>query len=253
MANKGHTFSYVITAALTAGQKTQVSIITEADSTFLVERMYARYIRDFKVQFTDSVFNYKWSNLPVYAANIFGTPEFPAKILDPIALPPSTELLVDLENLDAVNPSDIEIVLEGWRIYAPVALSTRRWYQYVKNTVLPASDVVSDSLQINGDSDFLIKKLIARKDGEASLRMASTEMAGRYLTSQFIQLSNQFGRAILPNIIAHPLKLGRLTLLQYEMRNLTAASNTVQLCFEGVKMWGSQTAAEEITPAMARR
>ena len=147
----------------------------------------------------------------------------------------------------------IEIVLDGYRVYSQVDLPTRRWFQYVKDNALLPSDVISDSLQINGDSDFLMKKLICNKDGEATFRMATTEMSGRYLSSQFASLSNTFGRALLPNTLQHPIKLGRLSLLQYEMRNQVPIPNQVQLCFEGIKMWGNQTSAEGSGTAFGRR
>lgn len=247
MPSASHPFSYVFPVVLTPGQRLVTSIFTESDSTFIVEKMLMTNsdglggAAPFTVLFKDSAFNYAWANNPVRSENIFGTIEFPMQVLDPIPLPPSTELQGEFTNLDLVNTNTIEIVLEGYRVYAPMDNPTRRFYQYIKDTALPASDIITDSLQINGDSDFLVRKLVATKDGEATLKMASTEMSGRYLSSQFISLSNQFGRALLPNILQHPIKLGRLTLLQYEMRNQIALANSVQLCFEGVKMWGNQS------------
>lgn len=259
MPSVSHPFQYVFPIVLTPSQKITTSIFTEADSSFILERMWMTNsdgvggASPFTVQFKDSALNYTWSNRPVRSENIFGTLEFPAKLLDPMPLPPSTEIECSFANLDAVNSNTIEIVLDGYRVYTPVDLPSRRWFQYVKDNALPASDVVSDSLQINGDSDFLVRKLIAQKDNDASLRLATTEMSGRYLSSQFISLANSFGRALLPNVLQHPIKLGKLTLVQYEMRNQVALANGVQLCFEGLKMWGNQYMPVESGSPMARR
>lgn len=237
---QSHLYSYRISKTLTALQSNApVSITTESDSWFLVERMYALNTGDFKTWINDSALNYNWSNLPVHNYNMFGTVEFPAELCDPIPLAPSTEItarLTDLSNL----PNTIEIVLEGYRSYQPLENKNRRWYQYVKDITIAGSNMTSDSLQINADSDFLVKKLNAYKDAEADIKMASTEMAGRYLMNDYISLGNLFGRALLPNKLRHPLKLKRQTLLQLEMRNQSALSNTIQLCFEGVKLWGNE-------------
>lgn len=239
-------YSSQVTIPAGVGSKIQDEIKIQSDSYFDIQRIYVVDNGAFKVSLKDSYLNYAWQSDPVHRDNLCGTPEFPAFLLDPVLMPPNTSIFLEYENLVA-GANALQLVLEGSRRFGPkfpsdAELSDRsrkRWFQYVYDVTLPANSIKTFVEQINADSFFLCKKLMAVKTGDAALRMAISTLGNRNLSDRRINLDNIFGRALRPNALPknQRIPLGPNSTVQFEAEDLSGADNDIQLCFEGVKSW----------------
>jgi len=231
---QNYNFSYILPpTTLAAGERRDVSIQTDNDSWFIIEKMVASYDASFKTIIRDTSKNLGWSNIAIRSENLFGTAQFPNRLKTPQALPPSTTVTFDLQNLDLVNPNNIQIALEGYRMYSPAKESGRRFYVYgVDFNLLPAN-IIDTTIQISNLGDFTVEKLVRYADGQAQTRFSASGLSGRNLTSGLVRLDNLFGNALNPNIIRHPFTLVKNSIIQLYTQNLEAVPNSVQLCFEG--------------------
>ena len=234
----GHYYQNAVSASLLANERKTVTIQLEADSGFIIKRMYAINTGVFSTIIRDSAINYSWSNYPVNNANLYGTPQFPAVLQDPFFLPPSTEIQFELQDLSG-NPNTIQIVFEGYRSYVAQPVEKKRLFTYVKDFVIAPSDLLSDTLQSNSDSDFVIKKLMATYGTaqSAMIKYNMSTLGGRNLQNQFVNLDNIFGSAVLPNILPDPITMEPLAIMQFTLQNLIPFVNTIQVAFEGLKIW----------------
>ena len=231
---QNYNFSYILpSTTLAASERRDVTITTDNDSWFIVEKMTAYYDASFKTIIRDTSKNLGWSNIAIKAENLFGTAQFPTKMKTPQALPPSTTITFDLQNLDTVNPNQIQIALEGYRMYSPAKESGKRFYIYGVDFALPPNNILDTSIQISNLGDFTVEKLVRYADGQAQARISASGLSGRNLTSGLVRLDNLFGNALNPNMIRHPFKLVKNSIIQLYAQNLEAITNNIQLCFEG--------------------
>ena len=231
---QNYNFSYVTPPAnYLAGERRDITIQTDNDSWFIVEKMVAYSDNSFQTLIRDTSKNLGWSNIAIRSENMFGTAQFPTRLKTPQVLPPSTTVTFDIANLDLVNPNGIQIALEGYRMYAPAKESGRRWYTYAVDFALPANNIIDTTVQISNLGDFSVEKLVRYADGQAQVRISASGLSGRNLTGGLIRLDNLFGNALNPNIIRHPFVLVKNSILQLYAQNLEAVVNNVQLCFEG--------------------
>lgn len=245
--DQNYNFSYVTPpTTLAAGERRDISLVTDNDSFFVVEKMVAVYDYSFKTLIRDTAKNLGWSNIPIRSENLFGTAQFPTKMMTPIILSPSTTVTFDLQSLELVNPNGIQIALEGYRVYEPVKEGNKRFYIYAADFALPANNILDNTVQISNLGDFTVEKLVRYADGQAQARISASGLAGRNLVSGLIRLDNLFGNALNPNYVKHPYTLEKNSILQIYAQNLEAAVNNVQLCFEGNIKLGGETSPEVI-------
>jgi len=232
-------FTYNKKITLNPNQRIDDTLKIEADSDFIIEKVYALYDGSFKFNIVDTTSNYAWFSDRIRAENWFGTPQYPNELTKPIDTLRNTLLKIDIENLTS-DVNKIELAFEGYRIYdTPITIGKTRYFAYVKDLTLQALDMISDNILTNADSDFILQRLIAYKDHDYSLEMklSASNLGGRRLNNEFCNIDNMFGSVLRPNILKHPLTIDRNSLIQFDVRNLLPAQENAQIVFDGVKVW----------------
>jgi len=237
---------YTLRASLNAGERREFQLVIDNDSFFQVEKMTSYHDSVYNALIRDTSLNLAWSNVAIKSDNLFGTAQFPNRLRTKKILPPSSTIFFDLENLDPLNPNEIFITLEGYRLYQPITLPRRTFYVYALNAALPALNIVDTQLRVSNLGDFLVEKHIRYADYEFEVRMSASGLSGRSLTNVLTHGENIFGNALNPNIIEHPYKLIKNSILNVYLKNRQAAVNNVQLCFEGSILLGNEGSSPEI-------
>jgi len=232
-------FTYSKKINLNANERRDETLKIEADSDFIIEKVYAIYDGSFKVNFLDTTSNYNWFSDRIRAENFFGTPQYPNELIKPIELLRNTLIKIDIENL-LNTPNNIEIAFEGYRIYDnPITIGKTRYFAYVKDITISPLDMISDNILTSGDTDFIIHRLIATKEDDYSveLKLSASNLGGKRLNNEFCNIDNIFGSVLRPNIVKHPLTISKNSLIQIDVKNLLNKSEYIQLVFDGVKVW----------------
>lgn len=236
--NLNQNYAYTLRASLTAGERKEFSIVTDNDTYFQGEKLMSYHDESYKALVRDTSQSISWSNIAVRCENMFGTAQFPNRLQTKLMLPPSTTIYFDLENLSATDPNEIQITLEGYKIFQQVTMPKRRFYINALNMQLAASNIMDTSLNISSLGDFLVEKMVRYYDQECDLRISASGLSGRTLMSGLTHIDNLFGNALNPNILGHPFTLIKNSLLQVYASNRAAVVNNVQLCFEGSVLLG---------------
>jgi hypothetical protein len=240
-------YIYTISATLNPLERRDISVTTDNDSHFIVEKLIAYYDQPFKALGRDTAMTLNWSNVPIHSANMFGTAQYPNRIGTPIVLPPSTTVTFDTINLDVGPlPNYIQIALAGYRYYGPMARQTKRFYVNAVDFTVPASNTLDTTINISNLGDFLVEKQLRYADGQAETRISASGLSGRQLSSGLCRLDNMFGNALNPYILKHPYKLVANSIIQAYIMNKEAFQNNVQLAFEGAVFLGGSDMPEVI-------
>jgi hypothetical protein len=234
-------YTYTISATLNPAERRDISVTTDNDSTFIIEKLIAYYDSPFKALGRDTALTLNWSNVPIRSENMFGTAQFPNKLGTPIVLPPSTTITFDVQSLELINPNYIQIAMEGYRYYGAMAKQTRRYYMNAIDFMVPANNMLDTTVNISSLGDFMVEKMVRYADGQAEARLSASGLSGRQLSSGLIRLDNLFGNALNPNILKHPYKLVANSIIQAYVQNKEAFDNTIQMCFEGAVFLGGET------------
>jgi len=244
--HKGYTLPF----ALQPLQKLTLYLGIDADADFTLDKVYSDEDGAFKVMILDTTSTYQWFSDPIRRDNFFGSAQYPNELPQSIDLKRNTQLKIEIENLtNAAN--DGEMVFEGYRItdsgFQP---RKNKYYCYVKDFTVPASNNAKDSLRIDGDSDFLVNRFICWQDLDYVLKakIAPSSLASMGLYTQYTLLENIFGSVLRPNNLRHPLLLGKNSTVAFDLSNVDAgdpttvpptlpADHNCQLVFDGVKIW----------------
>jgi hypothetical protein len=245
MNTLNYNFTYTLAATLAANERREFQLVTDTDSYFQAEKLMSYHTDRYRALIRDTAQSLAWSNIAINCENLFGTAQFPNKLQTKMMIPPSTTIYFDLENLTA-NPSEIFISLEGYRIYTPVTMPKRKFYVNALNMQLQPLNILDTSLILSNLGDFMVEKLVRYYDDEAEVRIAASGLSGRTLVSGLTHIDNLFGNALNPNIIAHPYKLVKNSLLQVYAKNRVATVNNLQLCFEGSILLGGDESPEVV-------
>jgi len=229
---------YTLPISLTANQRTNFSLQIDADSDFIIEKVYSNETGPFKLMIIDTTSNYQWFSDRVRMENFFGSAQYPNELPVPIGLRRSTQLQIDIQDLTGA-PNEIELVFEGLRQIAPIAPVTRRYYGYVKDFSVAPLDNIQDTLITSADADFSIERFIAYtdQDYQTKLKMSLSSLVARQIYSQFTFLENVFGSVLRPNNLRHPLPMPKNSIAKFEIKNLDNNPHTLQLLLDGVKVW----------------
>jgi hypothetical protein len=242
-ANLNYDFTYTLSATLAANERKEFQLVMDNDSYFQVEKMMSFHTERYKALIRDTSQGLPWSNIALVCENLFGTAQFPNILQTKMMIPPATTIYFDLENLTA-NPSEIMISLEGYRIYTPVTMPKRKFYVNGINMTLQPLNILDTSLILSNLGDFMVEKLVRYYDGEFDVRIAASGLSGRTLVSGLTHIDNLFGNALNPNIIAHPFKLVKNSLLQIYAKDRSGVVNNIQMTFEGSILLGGEESPE---------
>mgnify|MGYP000849907457 CR=1 FL=1 len=230
-------YAYTKKITLQPNQRIDQELQLQADSDFIIERVYAIFNKPFKIQILDTTSNYNWFSNRIRSDAWFGTPQYPNELSKPIELLRNTLLKFDIENLDnSVN--NIEIVFEGYRIYdKAISLSKDKYFCYVLDTELQALDMRTDFLKTNADTNFVIFKLYKYSDNDysISLKMSASNLGGRLLNSEYTNIDNLFGSVLRPNILKHPITIDKNSILQFDFKNNFNSVEKLQIVLDGIK------------------
>jgi len=230
-------FGYTKQINLSANERKDITLQLDGDADFVIERIYANYDEPFEIQIADSTRATYWFYDKIRAENFFGTPQYPNELAYPIELKKNTRLTFDIKNLSA-NANNVEIVFEGYKIFHNIALSPKKPYWYVKRFSVTALNIITDSLLITSDADFLIQKFIGyiTENYSLQLKLNFSALSGRYIYSGFTNFDNIFGSLLRPNVLKHPIKATKNSIITFEVKNLTNDTQDVELVFDGVKL-----------------
>jgi len=231
-------FGYTLPVVLAANERKDFQLPIDSDSDFLIEKIYSVEDGAFRLMIQDTTSSYQWFSDRMRSDNFFGTAEYPNILPTPIVLKRGTMLQFDIENLTA-DPNAIELVFEGFRVHENVPMGKTRYFAYVKNFVIPANDRIIDTLITNSDTKFVTNRFIAyrSKDYVTKIKMSMSSLSARQMYSQFTTIENIFGTVLRPNNLKHPVELDKNSIVKYEVQNTDPAAQTLQLVFDGVKVW----------------
>lgn len=229
--------------AFTALQSQDLTVNMLPDSYMVIKKLVAVSSGSFTIQMYDGSTGRLLQAFPVNNVNVLGTIQLPNLLLDPIVLPPSSALVLKI--VDTSNAANtIQVSLVGYRHYdlarPPVFGKLGRpmkWFQYVINSVVAASGLTTPSVKVDSDSDFLIRKVVATSTSASLTAMLSDASSGDQWFDLNQTQGNIFGTAQYPNILAKPKLIKANSTINAQLQDLSAAQNTVQLVFEGAKVY----------------
>jgi hypothetical protein len=224
------------------GASTTYTINLLPDSFMVVKQLVAVSTGTFTVQFYDSSTGLLLNSLVVNNANIFGTIQLPNILLNPMVLPPSGSLTIAIANTSGAQ-NTIQLGFIGYR--SPEALGRpvfriagrpTQWFQYVVNSVVAASGTTTPFIKVDADSDFIVRKLVSTQTGIYTVMITDASSADQWFDNAQSN-ANAIGTAQYPNILAKPKLIRANSSINIQLTDLTAAQNTIQLVFEGVKVY----------------
>jgi hypothetical protein len=230
-----HTFYYTIKETIPANQSKKSVIKTDGDSYFLIQKIFSIHDNEYKILLSDSYWNKEWANDEVCITNFAGTPEFPAKILKDVILPPSTNLYYKISNPNDTD-NNIELVFQGMKLYDKREMPKQRYRQYVVDFNIPANSKLPKILEIDIAKPFYVQKILGYKQHpEANLTFEMFDISaigGKRIFDKAISLDNIVGRAMRPNIIPE-LKLIPQSVITMAIVNNENYNTYVQIVLDG--------------------
>lgn len=190
-----------------------------------------------------------YSSAKVNNVNLFGTSQLPHRLLVPLILPPSTAFLAELGETSAAN-NDVRLAFHGFKCFDKEQAemigrklaggrTTRRpveFYQYVIDKAVTASAQMQQSIQILGDADFVIQRIIGNATSTAmSLNFSDSYTSRQYWHDAMVYWLNCIGTAQYP-VEIHPRLVKKNSQVMADMLDISAATNTAQLVLEGYKV-----------------
>lgn len=237
-------FSYAIApTAYTANQNRQLTIPTFTDSYFVVKRLAAISTSTFTTRIYNGSTGRVYSDVRVNNANIWGTIQLPNVLLDPMVLPPNSNVLLDLTDSSG-STNTIQCVLVGYRWFdlsKPPVFGRRgvrlEWFQYsaVPDAAIAGNGKTIVQTRVDADSDFILRKLIATSTGTFQAQISDSGSKDVWM-DQYIRNANLFGTTQYPNVLPKPRLIRRNSTIQTEIEDVSGSSNTVQIIYEGAKI-----------------
>lgn len=232
-------------SAFAANQERQFTVPIYSDSYFVIKKLVADSTGDFQALLTNGATGRYFSNkIRVNKNNIFGTIQLPNRLADPIVMPPSSQMVLDLLDTSAA-PNDIQVSMIGYRYFdsknPPTPLkagAVLSWFQYVVEFLFATSDTQQGTIRIDADSDFLVRKIVGTNTPGRPYTVTVSDSGSQNIwTDQEQHFNNIVGTAQYPNMLSRPRLVKRNNTINVEVRNITAGANTVQLVFEGAKVY----------------
>ncbi len=235
-------FSTPLTTLLT-GQTANVNIPIYSDSYFVLKKLTSTQSGTFLANLINGATGRVFSSAPVGNANIFGTIQFPNRLADPVIMPPSSNIQLQITDTSGLLTNVVQVSLIGYRCFdlknPPVSMlggAVLVWYQYVINIPLAGNDTLTGIVRVDADSDFLVRKIVSTQAGAYTIKVSDSG-AQDYWTDNEQTNGNIAGTAQLPNFLARPRLVARNNTINVEIRDLSGAPNSVQIVFEGAKVY----------------
>lgn len=240
MAQYFHYSTPLTTVAASGFQVFNVPIYP--DSYFVIKKLVSTQAGTFLARLVNGATGRYFQNLAIGNANLFGTIQLPNRLADPIVIPPSSNLQVEITDTSAA-PNAIQAALVGFRVFnlqnppTPTkAGALLSWYQYAVNVALAGNDIQVATIRIDADSDFLIRKIVSTQGGAYTLKISDSGAKDYWFDNEQTN-GNVAGTAQYPNFLARPRMVVRNSTINVEVRDLSGAANAVQLVLEGAKVY----------------
>jgi hypothetical protein len=224
------------------------SLTTHSDSYFVVTKLIASAAGTFLTQIQDTGSGVILMDAPIAQANLWGIAQRPNYLKDPLIIPPSSTVLLNLTN-GIAGANAFQLVLEGYKHYdlknppqplgkAPVRpfSGTEKWFMYSANISLLGLAAGTVQTRIQNDANFVIRKYLASSTGNFQVRLSDTGDQAEWMDG-YVQRDNLFGTAQYPAVLTKPRTLRRNSTVQVEVADLSGAPNVIQIVFEGVKVY----------------
>lgn len=117
------------------------------------------------------------------------------------------------------------------------------WYQLsrtnAKSNAIPANATVSDVTKVSADAAFIATKVVGASTGDylVNIRLAGSD---RILMNEPIHSVAFVGTAERPAILSKPLLIQPNSSINYDLTDLSGASNEVYLAWGGFKVYNLQ-------------
>lgn len=102
--------------------------------------------------------------------------------------------------------------------------------------VIAASDTVAFSVPTDKDGSFLCMKLVGQRTGQALITIKDGGRDRQWMDSA-MDFDNMVGNAMFPNILASPRYCEKGAVISGSIQDLSAASNTCEVDFVGIKVY----------------
>lgn len=249
-------YSAETTPALAASERRTLTIRTQADSYFVVtalaglSTLAGGAAGDCNVLIGDDTIGAIWCNDAangVRLNNILGTAQRPAWLTEKVVLNPNTTLTVTLTNLSAILANTVQVVFKGYKCLdtseeplpeqkTGAGGRRKRWFQYVSNRTLLASNRDTNQIRIQADSFFMAQQIASVQTGIWRGRLEDSG-SGRRWQDNLIRNANLAGTATFPTWFRPPYTVNPAATLQVEFEDLSVAGNTIQVVLNGYKQF----------------
>lgn len=236
-------FNYSVSrTAFTANQNQQLTIPFFPDSYFVIKKLIASSTSTFTTRIYNSSTGRVLSDTRVGNANLFGTVQLPNRLIDPIIVPPSSKLLLDMTDTSG-SGNTIQPVLHGYR-YFDMAKPPRfwgpglalQWYMISAEITLSGNGQGIVQTQVDADADFLVRKLVGTQTGNYTIKISDSSSKDSWFDREQ-QNANAVGTAQYPAVLAKPKLVKANSAITTEFLDLSGSSNTIQVIFEGAKIY----------------
>lgn len=240
--------------SMTALGTSQQTIQTFSDSYFVVKGMaavaYASNAvatRTFTVSMLNGATGQTLNDFALNNANVFGSfgaGAYPNRLVDPIILPPSSNLIFTLVDTANNGTYSLQISLLGFRVFdlgnPPVNVrdgARLQWFCYSASQTLAANGGPTPiTTRIAADADFLVRKIVATSTGLYQAQISDAANGDTW--TKTIEPGQLFaGTAQYPNLLAKPRLIRRNSALLTYMQDLSNAQNAIQIVYEGAKIY----------------
>ncbi len=168
----------------------------------------------------------------------------PNRLIDPIILPPSSNLVLNLVDLSNAGSYSLFLALGGYRWYdlqnppkLMKANSALQWFTYsVTQTVSGNAGPQPVLTRIDADADFLVRKINAFSTGLFQAQISDASSQDPW-TKNFEPAPLFAGNAMWPNVLAKPRIIRRNSSVLTQLTDLSGSSNVIRVVYEGAKVY----------------
>jgi hypothetical protein len=238
------------------GLSVPVAIPTFPDSYMVIKKLFASGTvsplaiagNAFTVLIYNSATGRTLQNIPINAFNCFGGVDangllLPANLKDPIILPPSSNIQIQLTDLSGA-PNSIQLGFSGYRWFnlakpPVVSRSGRRleWFQQAVNVVLPSNGQTTQQIRIDADADFLVRKIMTTRTYSVGYNVQISDSSSKDTWTDLPQNSQiMAGNAPFPYWLPKPKLLAANSSIGLNFTDL-GGGGTFQFVLEGAKVY----------------
>lgn len=223
--------SYFVVKALAAVCYASGAVVTRNFTTQMYNGATGRLLNDAAVNFGNL-----WGS--------YGAAAYPNKLVDPIVLPPSSNLVLNLTDVSNNGTYTVQVSLGGYRHYDlgnpprnMKAGARLEWYTFSASLSLSGNGGPTPvTTRIDADADFLVRKIVATSTGLFQGQVVEAN-SGEVWQKNFEAGQLFAGTAQFPNLLVKPRLVIRNSALLTYLQDLSGSTNAIQVVYEGAKVY----------------